>query len=510
MKAFPHAKINLSLYITGRRADGYHSIDTLFLPVTLYDCLSIRPSKENRIACDPKSLETADNLVCRAVAAMQDSYGAGPISADLKKAIPLQAGLGGGSADGAVALRLTDRLYNLKTDSEALSALGAVLGADLPALMAPGPSRGRSRGDVLSPIPAGKRLFFLILVPDVACSTALMYRAWDEKGEAPLAQDEIDVRQTLLSDALIKGDWAGVAALLHNDFESLLPDKAGRACEKARALLRDKGAAAACLSGSGSAVFGLFSDEALRDKAWEALRPSLPAGWSLFACESWQEGEPKCSVILAAGGSGSRFGGPGNKIFAPLKGKPILWHSLKPFITHPAVREILIAHRPQEAGKIRQVLTMLEADLGPEHPPVTLTPGGTDRRASVYQALKACRFDRLLIHDAARPFVREEAIDDCLLALAAYPAVTQAVPSRDTVKIANEKGEVVQTTERSRTWLIQTPQAFRRRLLLEAHETVKEAVTDDCSLMEKAGYTVKLIPGDPGNIKVTLPGDLPV
>ncbi len=218
-----------------------------------------------------------------------------------------------------------------------------------------------------------------------------------------------------------------------------------------------------------------------------------------------------CDVILAAGGSGSRFGGPVNKVLAELRGVPVLRYSLDLFGTHPAVRRIIIPCRPAD----RDAIEALAADWRGSHDGVPaveilLTDGGPTRQASVYNALLLCREPLVLIHDGARPFASAAMIDACLAALETYPAVSTAVPSKDTVKLINEAGEVVQITDRRLTVLIQTPQGFRRRDLLEAHERFRDVpVTDDCSLMELAGRPVKTVAGSYENVKITTPEDLP-
>ncbi len=219
--------------------------------------------------------------------------------------------------------------------------------------------------------------------------------------------------------------------------------------------------------------------------------------------------EKSCSVILAAGGSGSRFGGEINKILLPLRGKPVIAHSLEVFLEHPAVREIVIPCREEDRKRLEEIVRA-EGAGEKGRPPVTLVRGGQTRRESVYTALQSCREELVLIHDAARPFVEPWAVDECLEALGTFPAVSLAVQSKDTVKIVNEMNVVISTTERSRTYLIQTPQGFYRVLLRQAHEAFPEAgVTDDCSLMELAGYPVRLVEGSYRNFKITTPEDMP-
>ena len=216
-----------------------------------------------------------------------------------------------------------------------------------------------------------------------------------------------------------------------------------------------------------------------------------------------------CDVILAAAGSGTRFGGPVNKVLVPLKKRPVLWYSLSAFLKHPAVKRIVIVCRKTELKAVEKIAVQADPEKksGCE---ILVTEGGPTRRDSVRLGLKLCRSDAVLVHDAARPFLPENAVDSLMEALDNYKSATLAVPSRDTVKLANEKGEVTATTKRACTWLIQTPQAFDRAAFLEAESRFPEAeVTDDCELMELAGYTVKLVMGSYENRKITAPEDLP-
>ena len=139
--------------------------------------------------------------------------------------------------------------------------------------------------------------------------------------------------------------------------------------------------------------------------------------------------------------------------------------------------------------------------------------GGDTRQASVRAGLAevspAC--DLVLVHDAARPFVTAELVHACLGAAAAHGAAVSALPATDTVKEVGPEGVVTATLDRSRLWLVQTPQAFRRELLMEAHEAAARAGvtgTDDASLVEQIGHSVHVVLGDPGNMKITHPEDV--
>ena len=224
--------------------------------------------------------------------------------------------------------------------------------------------------------------------------------------------------------------------------------------------------------------------------------------------------ERSFDVVLAAGGSGSRFGGERNKILADLEGKTVLWHSLALFGSFPGVKRMVIPCRAKDKKAIETLVKEWEMARRKEakavaDPQVLIVEGGRERQDSVYHALQLCEEEWVLVHDGARPFATHSMIEECLKALEKYPAVSTGVLSKDTVKLVNEKGEVVTTTDRSRTWLVQTPQGFWLKELLAAHEQFREEpVTDDCSLMEFAGHPVKMVPGAYENIKITTPKDL--
>ncbi len=211
----------------------------------------------------------------------------------------------------------------------------------------------------------------------------------------------------------------------------------------------------------------------------------------------------KVTAIITAAGSGVRFGAAFNKVFCELDGEPLYRFSLSVFGSHPAVDEIIITVKSGE-----EILF----DTAGTKKPVRLIPGGKTRRESVMNAVIAAEGDIILIQDAARPFLRQEYIDGCLGAMPGFSGATVASPARDTVKLARENGAVALTTDRSRTFLIQTPQCFRREVLLRcslAYDGSYEA-TDECMLLEHEGEEVALITGGPHNIKITDPLDLEI
>lgn len=207
------------------------------------------------------------------------------------------------------------------------------------------------------------------------------------------------------------------------------------------------------------------------------------------------------SLLVAAGGSGTRFGSPIPKQLLPLAGVPVLRRSLLPFAG--LVEEAVVAAPAAHSAAVAEACAGLPF-------PVRVVEGGPSRQASVHAALLASGGDPCLVHDAVRPFVPRRCIEACLAALARHPAAVVAVPCAATVKRAAPDGSVAATVPRRDLWLAQTPQGFRRQAGLEAFaRAAREGwqCTDDAEVLERAGHPVVLVPGDPVNLKITEPGD---
>jgi len=191
-----------------------------------------------------------------------------------------------------------------------------------------------------------------------------------------------------------------------------------------------------------------------------------------------------------------------------LAGRPLASYALAALRACPGVDEIILIVAPEDVDRARRSL------LRPGVPQSErVVAGGDTRQASVRAGLAevSAAFDLVLVHDAARPFLKPRLVHDCLQAASAHGAAVAALPATDTVKEATPGGVVRATLDRSRLWLVQTPQAFRLPLLVEAHEAaLREGLggTDDASLVEQFGHPVHIVPGDPDNIKITRPEDV--
>ncbi|MDA8353452.1 MAG: 2-C-methyl-D-erythritol 4-phosphate cytidylyltransferase [Firmicutes bacterium] len=212
-------------------------------------------------------------------------------------------------------------------------------------------------------------------------------------------------------------------------------------------------------------------------------------------------------VVIPAAGKGRRMGGPVSKQFLDLCGVPVLIRTLQVFLDHPAVSQTVLAVSPQEVDYVRDLLNRFRVPAGK----VLVTPGGRERQDSVREGLKVLDREWVLVHDAVRPFITREQITTLLQQAEAGGAAVLAVPVKDTIKEVNSDGLVDGTPDRSRLWAVQTPQAFRRSLLVQAHEEGERtglAATDDAMLVEALGAKVRVVEGDYSNLKLTTPEDM--
>jgi len=214
--------------------------------------------------------------------------------------------------------------------------------------------------------------------------------------------------------------------------------------------------------------------------------------------------DKKVSAVILAAGSGTRFCANKNKVYVEIFNKPIMLYSVEAFLNNNYIDELIIVIKKGEEDIIKDILSKLELDKQ-----VQLVIGGDTRKQSVQNALLKIDTDIAIIHDSARPAIKDEYINKCVEAMEEFQGVSIGVKSKDTIKITNDDGVIQQTTERKNTWIVQTPQCFYKEILLNAHKQFEndESITDDCMLLERAGYDVKMLEGDYSNIKVTTPED---
>ncbi|NOR51308.1 MAG: 2-C-methyl-D-erythritol 4-phosphate cytidylyltransferase [Gammaproteobacteria bacterium] len=213
-------------------------------------------------------------------------------------------------------------------------------------------------------------------------------------------------------------------------------------------------------------------------------------------------------VVIPAAGFGKRMGSDIPKQYLPLKGKTVIEWTLSRFLDHPSLKGVVVAISDGDP---------YWQDLALQHSKLKTVTGGAERSDSVYNALRllekmAAKDDWVLVHDAARPCITTEDIDQLITELGDHPVGgVLGTPLSDTVKRTNAANEVIDTPDRSQLWRAFTPQMFHLKPLMDALAyAVKEgkAITDDASAMELAGLHPKMVLGRTDNIKITQPGDL--
>ena len=268
------AKINLFLRVTGRRDDGYHELDSVFLPISLADKirLEIRTAEEPSVTvkCNVAELSRGQqNIAAHAARSFMSEFDLiGEVMIDLEKHIPVGAGLGGGSSDAATVLCMMAAAAQLTDDDSArrLRRIALSLGADVPFFLDPRPSHVTGIGERIAPLEGVPSIPIVIAVPPFEVSTAAIFRelqpdGWS--GAAPDAHIEAIARGEI-SPELLVNDLAAVAIAQFPEIRRL------------KGLLEDSGAAGSQMSGSGGAVFGLFDSTAAAESAAARIRKRAP------------------------------------------------------------------------------------------------------------------------------------------------------------------------------------------------------------------------------------------
>ena len=220
----------------------------------------------------------------------------------------------------------------------------------------------------------------------------------------------------------------------------------------------------------------------------------------------------KNTAIVLAAGQGKRMNSRVQKQFLELGGKPVLYYSLNCFQQSPLITDIILVTGAESVAFCKE-------EIVEKYGLTKVTkviPGGKERYDSVYEGLLACRdTEYVLIHDGARPFITQEILERGMNGARETGACVIGMPSKDTVKVADEKGFVQETPERNLVWSVQTPQIFEYSLIRNAHEKIRcgnmEGITDDAMVVERAsGAKISLAEGSYKNLKITTPEDLDI
>lgn len=258
MISFPNCKINLGLSVTDKRPDGFHNLETIMVPVSLSDVLEIIIAPDNQFAIYTTGInitgDNNNNLVVKAYKLLQAEYQLLPVKIHLHKIIPIGAGLGGGSSDAAFAILTLNKLFNLRLSISAMLNIASELGADCPFFIQNTTVLATERGDRFEPLNLSlKNYYFVIVKPNIFISTPEAY-SWIKPELKPLQIHEIIEQPT--------ENWK---TLLKNDFENEVFNRFPE-IKQIKDLLYKSGAIYASMSGSGSAVYGIFKEPILLQK----------------------------------------------------------------------------------------------------------------------------------------------------------------------------------------------------------------------------------------------------
>lgn len=269
-----YAKVNLTLEVCDRRADGFHDIDSVVQVIDIRDEITVREAPDGviEVTTDAPGVPSGPgNLVYKACEAFIRATGL-RVGArfDLRKRIPAQAGLGGGSGNAAAAVASMDRLYECGLGEAELARIAASVGSDAALFITGGTVRMRGRGDLIDPLPDAPEMHIVVVRPDTGVSTAWAYAELDRRGHRPSS-----AASDLAEKAVRAGDKQALLRALSNDFDAVVCETLAEV-RWAKDSLLDCGARAALLAGSGSAVFGVFGSASLAEDAAEQLRDSFP------------------------------------------------------------------------------------------------------------------------------------------------------------------------------------------------------------------------------------------
>jgi len=270
---FANAKINLGLEVLNKRNDGYHNINTIYAPITLCDELKITKSDSYELYCNVDfNLPMEKNLAMKSAILLQNKLGNNDkIKIELKKVIPSGAGLGGGSSDAAAVLIGMNDLFGYGLSKDELASIALEIGSDVPFFIYNKTAIASSRGEILEFINLDLNKYVLIIFPNISISTSEAYKSLNR------GYNTIEGRD--LAVALLSGDSERMRSELVNDFE-IIATRSNPEIANIKDELYNYGSIFAIMSGSGSAVLGLFDN--VETAAWASLNF---ANYQTFICQ---------------------------------------------------------------------------------------------------------------------------------------------------------------------------------------------------------------------------------
>jgi 4-diphosphocytidyl-2-C-methyl-D-erythritol kinase len=272
------AKVNLALSVLGRRADGYHDIQTIFQTINISDELEFQDAPQLELHCENlDGVLPENNLVWKAAALFAEMLGQKRgVSITLRKKIPAGAGLGGGSGNAAAALLGLRRFWSLDVPDSSLHSLATRIGSDVPFFLYGGTALGIGRGENISPLPDPPAQYLVVIFPGIHVSTSEAYRSL----KLGLTSSTEDHRIQRFCGQVKEGKIH--LAEIFNDFEASILSAYPPIME-AKSFLKSRGSVATLLSGSGSSVFGFFSNE---ESAFAAAQEATRATWRVFPAKT--------------------------------------------------------------------------------------------------------------------------------------------------------------------------------------------------------------------------------
>jgi 4-diphosphocytidyl-2-C-methyl-D-erythritol kinase len=277
VQLFAPAKVNLWLRVLGRRPDGYHEIESILVPLTLGDVVEVSLGGRGvSLDCsDPALSDGSDNLACRAARLfLQETGLRRGVRIGLGKAIPVGAGLGGGSSDAAAVLLALNRLPGRPVGRRKLSLMALRLGADVPFFLGRGPALARGVGEILTPLPPLPETWFVLVNPGFPVATAWVYGRLTRALTSPPPGPKVFP---------FSRTWSDIGAFLSNDLETVtLPQFP--VLHRLKERLVGLGAVGALVSGSGPTVFGVFGEASSARRAYARLKRA--AAWRVFLARS--------------------------------------------------------------------------------------------------------------------------------------------------------------------------------------------------------------------------------
>ncbi len=280
------AKLNLALDVVGLLENGYHDLDMTMQTIDIYEKITLKKSRGLRLSLPNSAVPVNDrNTAIKAAIAFFREVGLlSGVDICIEKNIPVRAGMAGGSADAAGVLVGLNALYDARLSMSELCAIGATIGADVPFALLGGTCRVQGVGDLLKPLPPCPPCSFVVVMPDYGVSTPEAFAAYDTVGSS------VHPDCAAQEKAMKEGDLAAICAAACNALEEC---SGARDNEKIKALLREQGALAALMTGSGAAVFGVFENEDSACAACARLQQDYAQVYLAHPCRGGAKLAPK-------------------------------------------------------------------------------------------------------------------------------------------------------------------------------------------------------------------------